>query len=125
MTLERNDAILQKNEAEKSAMLAREQKDTVVDLIRRIRIGISQDAGITAMKKICNEAISVTSLLASTDSEQAFADNEQRFLELYFGSMNLVEIRQRTYAYLGDSNQIVISPIETAMVIYKRKLDSQ
>lgn len=109
-------------EAEKNTALALAQKSVVDELIRRIRVGRTNPPGISAMKNICNEAITVTSRLASTTNEEEFIQNDERFWELYYGSMNLVEIRQRTDNYSGDSDDIVMSSIESAMVRFGDKL---
>jgi TIR domain len=103
-------------EAQKERTLALTQKAAVDELIRRIRVGRSNRPGIAAMKKICAEAAAVTETLASTARPDEFATKAERFWELYYGAMNLIEIRQRTDDYKGDSAKIVGSAIEAAMV---------
>jgi hypothetical protein len=49
---------------------------------------VSKDPGVAASKKICEEAIEVTSKLAITNGGDRSA--EQRFWELYYGEMNLL-----------------------------------
>jgi hypothetical protein len=98
------------------------QKADVDRLIQRIRIGRSNAPGIEAMKKICKEAITGTASLASTINEKDYSNYEKRFWELYFGPMNLIEIRQSTDKYFGDSKDIVSSRIESAMVVFGRAL---
>jgi TIR domain len=114
-----------RSDADEKAALAREQKQVVDGLIDRIRIGRENAPGIAAMKRICDEAVTVTSTLASTASENDYREHEQRFFELYFGPMNLIEIRQRTDLYDGDSSKIVSSRIESAMVQFERGLKNQ
>lgn len=104
---------------------ALEQKEVVDNLIARIRIGRENGPGIAAMKKICDEAITVTSTLAQTARETDYRKQAQRFQELYFGSMNLIEIRQKTDVYDGDSSNIISSPIESAMVLFDSALKNQ
>jgi hypothetical protein len=118
---QRAEAVRQKAEAEKQTALAQSEKDELENLIRRIRVGRSNEPGMNAMKRICNEAIEVTSTLASTPEENTHATQENRFWELYYGPMNLIEIRQKTDRYFGD-HTIILSGIETAMVHFGSKL---
>jgi hypothetical protein len=111
-----------RSDSEEKAELARESKEVVDRLIDRIRIGRENVPGVAAMKGTCDEAVAVTSTLASTASEVDYRKYEQRFLELYFGPMNLIEIRQKTDRYDGDSSKIDSSPIESAMVAFDRAL---
>jgi len=101
------------------------QKADLDRLIERIRIGRSNAPGIEAMKKICNEAVTVTASLASTLSENDYSSHEKRFWELYYGPMNLIEIRQATDGYFGDTRDITLSRIESAMVVFGRALRGQ
>lgn len=101
------------------------QKAVVDGLIDRIRIGRGNAPGVADMKRICDEAVAVTSTLANTASEINYRNHEQRFLELYFGSMNLIEIRQKTELYDGDSSTIIPSRIESAMVLFDIELKNQ
>jgi hypothetical protein len=103
---------------------AERQKQAVVDLIDRVRLGQQRPAGVQAMKKICNDAVTVTSSLASTTSEIEYRKREEQFRELYWGPMNLIEIRQRTDQYAGGSNKIIDSGIESAMAGFHAQLDS-
>jgi hypothetical protein len=96
------------------------QKGELEGLILRIRVGRSNEPGINAMKKICDEAIEVTSTLASTPDDNTHANKEKRFWELYYGPMNLIEIRQRTDPYFDHS--IISSGKETAVVDFGNKL---
>ena len=72
------------------------------------------------MRKICDEAIEVTAKLAITHTEE---HDRKRFWELYWGPMNLIEIREKTQNYTGDSDTIGASPIETAMVLFGNGLN--
>ena len=115
-------ATIQKGNAAEQERLTAEalqQKAAVDELIRRIRVGRFEPAGIEAMKKICNEAIKVTASLASAPSDHA---NEELFWQLFWGPMNIIEIRQKTEKYRGKSSEISSSPIESAMVDFSKAL---
>jgi hypothetical protein len=104
------------------------QKASVNQLIQRINIGRSNSYGIAAMKKICGEAVEVTSSLANQPANsEDYPKQENRFWELYFGPMNLIEMRQKTdkYTYTGDAGQIISSRIESAMVEYGWRLNNE
>ena len=58
------------------------------EIIERIKVGVANGPGVAASKKICEEAIEVTSKLAITNGGDRSA--EQRFWELYYGEMNLL-----------------------------------
>ena len=103
---------------------AEQQKQAVVELIDRVRLGQKRAPGVQAMKKICNDAVTVTSSLASTTSGVEYRKQEEQFYELYWGPMNLIEIRQRTDQYAGGSNKIIDSGIESAMAGFHAQLDS-
>lgn len=81
---------------------------------------MSKDPGVAASKKICEEAIEVTSKLAITNGGDRSA--EQRFWELYYGEMNLIELRQKTKSYIEDDGDLTNSRIESAMVAFKNTL---
>jgi hypothetical protein len=66
------------------------------------------------------EAIEVTSELAITNGGDRSA--EQRFYELYYGEMNLIELRQKTKSYIEDGGGLTTSRIESAMVAFKNAL---
>ncbi len=68
------------------------------------------------MKKICLEAIEVTFSLSTTIVPNEFAVLRDRFWELYFGPMYIVELHQRKSAAEGSSR------IETAMVRFGQRL---
>lgn len=112
-----------KSEAEQQKSVAEQQKQAVVDLINRVRLGQTYPSGVQAMKKICNDAVTVTSSLASTTSEIEYRKQEEQFYELYWGPMNLIEIRQETDQYAG-SGKIIESGIESAMAGFHRQLKS-
>jgi len=81
---------------------------------------VANDSGLAASRKICEEAIDVTSKLATTNDDDKSA--ERRFWELYFGEMNLIELRQKTQSYTGDVRSLTTSSIESAMVAFGNKL---
>ena len=99
---------------------AKSQKKDIDDIIKRINVGVSTDPGAAASKKICEEAIEVTSKLAATNDDDKSA--EQRFWELYFGEMNLIELRQKTKSYIEDDGDLTNSRIESAMVAFGETL---
>ena len=81
---------------------------------------MSKDPGVAASKKICEEAIEVTSKLAITNDDDRSA--EQRFWELYYGEMNLIELRQKTKSYIDDDGDLTNSRIESAMVAFGERV---
>ena len=81
---------------------------------------MSKDPGAAASKKICEEAIEVTSKLAIKKDDDKSA--EQRFWELYYGEMNLIELRQKTKSYIEDDGDLTNSRIESAMVAFGETL---
>jgi hypothetical protein len=107
-------ALAAKKKAQKSESAALAAKKDIDDIIKRINVGVSNAPGAAASKKICEEAIDVTSKLATTNGGDKSA--EQRFWELYFGEMNLIELRQKTKAYSEKRGDITNSSIESAMV---------
>lgn len=119
----------QRSNANEQARLRDEaliQKAQIDELVGRIRVGGSKDAGIAAMRLTCDEAVSVTWQLATaTGNDSGYGKLEQRFWQLYWGPMNLIEIRQRTANYNGNSDDIVSSSIESAMVKFGRELQQQ
>lgn len=90
-------------------------KAEIDELIRRVNVGGQNVHGKTAMRNICKEAITVSSSLVN-DNGHIHGESVSKFWELYYGSMNIVEIRQQTEQYSGDSAELVRSSIETAMV---------
>jgi hypothetical protein len=99
---------------------AKSQKKDIDDIIKRINVGVSTDPGAAASKKICEEAIEVTSKLAIKNDDDRSA--EQRFWELYYGEMNLIELRQKTKSYIEDDGDLTNSRIESAMVAFGETL---
>ncbi|MGV7224457.1 MAG: toll/interleukin-1 receptor domain-containing protein [Nitrospinales bacterium] len=95
-------------------------KKDVDNIIKRINVGVSKDSGVAASKKICEEAIEVTSKLAIKNDDAISA--EQRFWELYYGEMNLIELRQKTKSYIEDAGDLTDSSIESAMVAFGNTL---
>jgi hypothetical protein len=69
------------------------------------------------MKKICLEAIEVTSTLATTTDRRTEERARDRFFELYYASMYIIELHQRKQS--GDR-----SSIEASMVRFARMLNS-
>jgi len=113
-------ALAAKKEAQKSESAALAAKNDIDDIIKRIKVGVANDSGLAASRKICEEAIAVTSKLATTNDDDESA--ERRFWELYFGEMNLIELRQKTQSYTGDVRSLTTSSIESAMVKFGDKL---
>ena len=103
--------------AKKAALAAKKDVDNI---IKRINVGVSKDSGVAASKKICEEAIEVTSKLATTNGDDKSA--EHRFWELYYGEMNLIELRQKTKSYIEDAGDLTDSSIESAMVAFGNTL---
>lgn len=101
----------------KDAVAAKKDIDAI---IKRINVGVSKDSGVAASRKICEEAIEVTSKLATTNGDDKSA--EQRFWELYYGEMNLIELRQKTKSYIEDAGDLTDSSIESAMVAFGNML---
>jgi hypothetical protein len=75
-----------------------------------INLVSSNPAGHRAMEKICLEAIQVTSVLATTSDESENKLAMDRFWELYFGPMYIVETHQAKNSPTGHSQ------IESSMV---------
>ena len=101
--------------AEESARLAlaeSERADRFVTLVS------SNPAGLRAMGNICHEAIQVTSTLAATTDRRTWQRARDRFWELYYAPMYIVELHQRKHSG-SDANNI-----EGSMVQYGRALES-
>ena len=77
---------------------------------RFINLVSSDPAGTRAMKKICQEAIEITSTLATTSDKTQMQRSLDRFWELYYGPMYIIEIHQAKNSTLGRSE------IESSMV---------
>lgn len=109
------EAHRQEQLAKDSAKLARaesERADKFVELVS------SHPAGQRAMEKICLEAIQVTATLATTTDGRARQQARDRFLELYYAPMYIVELHQR------KTSGIDVSSIEGNMVQFRRMLAS-
>ncbi|MEZ5853297.1 MAG: hypothetical protein R3D67_00580 [Hyphomicrobiaceae bacterium] len=76
----------------------------------------SDPAGERAMQKICLNAIEVTTSLAMAKDAASAQPLEERFWELYFGPMYIVELHERKKSGTGRSG------IEAAMVQYGKTL---
>ncbi|MEM7428080.1 MAG: hypothetical protein AAF441_18460 [Pseudomonadota bacterium] len=123
----KNELTAQENEtaakeAEKKALKA---KRAVDKLIGRINIAGATPEGKSAFRKICDEAVSVTRKIAVSQSPAAETAEIQRFRELYFGPMNMIEIRQQIKSYRTNVEDIVNSDIESTMVAFDRALKSE
>jgi len=99
------------------------KKAEVDDLIRRIHVGTSDSYGKTALEKICDEVTKVTSDLASASDAKEYSKFMDRFLELYYGPMNLIELKQITDGYINKNDPLRESRIEAAMVRFKIELE--
>jgi TIR domain len=96
----------------KLALAESERADRFVKLVS------SHPAGQRAMEKICLEAIQVTSTLATTIYGRARQQARDRFWELYYASMYIVELHQRKKS--GSD----VSSIEGNMVRFGEMLAS-
>ena len=96
------------------AFLANQQRDVAQQETRRadafITLVDANPAGRSAMEKICEEAIKVTSTLATTSDKSKLDSSLSRFWELYYGPMYIIEIHQAKK--LGQSE------IESSMVTF-------
>jgi TIR domain len=86
---------------------------------RFFRLVNSDPAGRRAMVGICTEAIRITRALATATDQASFEREHNRFEELYFGPMYIVELHQRKLSG-GD-----VSLIERRMVEMGRALNSK
>lgn len=101
------------SEAERQSMLARKETERADKFINLVS---SNPAGLRVMGKTCLEAIAVTSTLATTSDEGERKRSRERFWELYYGPMYIVEIHQAKKSGIGHSK------IEEAMVMIGRRL---
>jgi hypothetical protein len=90
-------------------------------LIDRVTVGRTEPEGLEAMKKVCLEAVEVANTLAMTTDRRDWRAKRQRFLELYYGPMNLVELWQQADRGLMSPGG---GPIEMAMVRFRLKVDA-
>jgi hypothetical protein len=103
----------EKARAESALELAKresERADKFVNLVS------SNPAGHRAMEKICLEAIQVTATLATTTARGIYQESRERFWELYFAPMYIVELHQRKTSGHDVSN------IESQMVRFGDRL---
>lgn len=103
----------EKARAESALELAKresERADKFVNLVS------SNPAGHRAMEKICLEAIQVTTTLATTTERGIYQESRERFWELYFAPMYIVELHQRKTSGHDVSN------IESQMVRFGDRL---
>jgi hypothetical protein len=85
---------------------------------RFVRLVSSNPAGRRAMEKICLEAIEVTATLATTTNPRVRQQARDRFWELYYAPMYIVELHQR------KQSGIDVSRIEGDMVRFGQMLES-
>jgi energy-coupling factor transporter ATP-binding protein EcfA2 len=102
-----------KAEAQVKIAQAQERADRFYDLVNR------NPAGRSAMKKICVEAIEVISKLAAASDESQMDAYRNRFWELYFGPMYIVELHQ------AKVMNVFAGPIESSMVQFGRVLNKE
>ena len=102
-----------KDEREKLLLKLQAETDRADQFVQLVS---SNPAGLRAMKKICLEAIEVTSTLYTTIVPTELVVSRDRFWELYFGPMYIVELHQRKNVGEGSSK------IETAMVRFGQRL---
>jgi len=85
----------QRGIAEQKRIEADKAVQKVQALIDRIDFGTSDAAGVKSMDRICNEAIDTSKALANPIRESANVELlTERFWQLYYGEMNLVELRE-------------------------------
>jgi hypothetical protein len=81
-----------------SVCLADHQRELAKEETRRadqfVNLVSSNPAGRRAMKKLCLEAIEVTAMLATTPDQQQNMRAEERFWELYYAQMYIIELHQ-------------------------------
>ncbi|MGZ8484693.1 MAG: toll/interleukin-1 receptor domain-containing protein [Candidatus Binatia bacterium] len=112
----------QKTMADRQATVAKEQAALIQKLEAETaradklpKLVSKYPEGIRAMEKICLEAIQVTSVLATTSDKSTHEQSRDRFWELYYGPMYIVELHQA-------KNSSGTSAIETSMVMFGRQL---
>lgn len=118
----KSQALTAQAEAVRQRDRAESQKKVVDELIRRLRVGQDQALGRSAMSKTCDEAVAVARELAGGAGGARRDRLRDRFYELFYGAMNVVEVWQRTARYTGDTEAIADSPIEFAMVRFANDL---
>jgi hypothetical protein len=106
-------AQIQEQAAKDSAALAEKESARADGFVRLVS---SNPAGRRAMEKICLEAIEVTSTLATTTNPRIQAQTRDRFWELYFAPMYIVELHQR------KQSGINVSRIEGRMIDFGNAL---
>lgn len=107
----------QKLLAEERANLARAE---TARADRQVNLISTNPAGTRAMNKICLEAITVTSTLFKTSDREAQRASHDRFWELYFGPMYIIELHQRKASV--SNNGPDRSAIESSMVRFGDEL---
>ena len=118
-------AMRQRQAAESAAREARRQEKFARDSLKHadeeskradkfVNLVDSDPAGERAMEKICLEAIQVTSTLATTTHERERRQARDRFWELYYASMYIVELHER--------KKVGLSSIEIHMISFRTDL---
>lgn len=101
-----NEALMQRNEAVTAI-------NNIDNLIDRINFGNTDPNGIQSMQRLCNEAIAVTAELAYSKSYES--NITDRFWQLYYGEMNLIELREMTQNGNSNTRESTYSDIDRAM----------
>ena len=101
----------QQRRAETNAAEARKETERADKFINLVS---SNPAGLRVMEKTCLESIEITSKLATTSDKGEHKRSSDRFWELYYGPMYIVEIHQAKKSGLGYSK------IEQSMVVFGR-----
>jgi hypothetical protein len=99
--------------AKQQADFARQETKRADQMIDLVSVN---PAGQRAMQKICREAIDVTAMLSTTSNPQQHKQAQDRFWELYFAPMYIIELHQ-------TKNQRGTSTIEMAMVDFGDRLE--
>lgn len=103
-------------EAEKQAGLVRDLKAETKRADQFTELVSKDKAGRRSMEKICLEAIQVTWALATTSDKTEHERSRDRFWELYYGPMYIVELHQAK----ESSGKSVI---ETSMIKFGNRLN--
>lgn len=105
-----------------AAILATRQTQRAQEETQRadafINLVSSDPAGLRAMNKICSEAIGVTSTIATTTDKDEFDRFVDRYWELYYGPMYIIEIHQAKKSDLRESE------IEKSMIRFGQELEA-
>ena len=105
----------QQRRAETNAAEARKETERADKFINLVS---SNPAGLRVMKKTCLESIEITSKLATTSDKGEHKRSSDRFWELYYGPMYIIELHQAKNSAHGHSK------IEAAMVMFGNRLQA-